>query len=174
LAEELGDGTDLGDFADFQQRQAMDTERPAPVALHETISAKEFSRMSFGDRTPDPAQGEVAVTNSKGNHRTVKLASLVARGWQEVRNGTCDAPNGVVDVVAQAIDTIRQKGMNISPEAIRPGLWLGGKTKLSPAQAKVIRAGMQATEARRSPVQETPGFPNVPPGDRPFDASALE
>ena len=175
LQQELSDSP-LDSMADYQQQRTMEEANldPQPVALHETISAKDFSKMSFGDHTPDASKGEVQVTNSKGKPRTVKLASLVARGWQEVRNGTFTARNGVIDVVAQAIDTIRQKGMNISPDAIRPGLWLGGNTRLNAAQAKAIREGMQTTEAQRAPVLETPGLPNVPPGDRPFDASALE
>jgi hypothetical protein len=140
---------------DFDTAQGMAEERPAPVSLNEVVGALPFVDARGGAR-----DGALRVINSKGNPRDVSLASLVAQGWQAAKDGVFTAPNGVVDVVAQAIDTLQQRGLTVDPNQIKAGLWLGGDTRLTPQQAATIRNGMQP--ARQRPVQETPGLPASP------------
>ena len=159
LAQEFGQ--DTGDFADFQQQQAMDTERPVPVSLNEVVG-----KLPFVDARNGTREGAITAINSKGNKRDISLASLVAQGWQAVKDGVFTAPNGVVDVVAQAIDTLQQRGLKVDPNQIKAGLWIGGRNPdgslktLSAAEAKTLREGLKPARAR--PVQETPGAPRVP------------
>lgn len=162
------DPDDMAGFSDFQETMSMlEEDRPVPVSLNEVVKKLPFVNTRDGAR-----EGALRVTNSKGNPRDISLASLVAQGWQAVGDGVFDAPNGVVDVVAQAIDVLQQRGMKVDPSQIKAGLWVGGDTRLSAAQAKTIRDGMQPHRQRR--VQESPGVPNVPEGARPYDNTVNE
>lgn len=176
------DPDDMAGFSDFQETQSMlEEDRPIPVSLNEVVK-----KLPFVDTRDGAREGTLRVTNSKGNPRDVSLASLVAQGWQAVGDGVFDAPNGVVDVVAQAIDVLQQRGMKVDPEQIKAGLWLGGDTRLTPDQAKTIRNGMQPHRPQRTirtpegpkvvggPVQETPGVPSTPEGARPYDNTVNE